>query len=89
MDEPQRGDEIITAGGIHGTVRRSTTTSVDVEIAPGRQCASTGGRSPRSAADEETAGAEAKPEERNEPDLARPKASLSRLLRVSATDVHT
>jgi preprotein translocase subunit YajC len=31
----QVGDEIITAGGIHGTVRELTDTTLRVEVAPG------------------------------------------------------
>jgi preprotein translocase YajC subunit len=35
QDEIEEGDEIITAGGIHGTVRESQEAELRVEIAPG------------------------------------------------------
>ena len=35
QDEIEAGDEIITAGGIHGTVRESGDAELRVEIAPG------------------------------------------------------
>ena len=61
------GDEILTAGGIHGTVKAIEGDIVHVEIAPGtlvridrRAVASAGGT-------EEMAEDEAKPEEGNEP----------------------
>ena len=61
------GDEILTAGGIHGTVRAIEGDIVHVEIAPGtlvridrRAVAAAGGT-------EEMAEDEAKPEEGNEP----------------------
>jgi preprotein translocase subunit YajC len=35
QDTVAAGDDVITAGGIHGTVREVTDDLVDVEIAPG------------------------------------------------------
>jgi preprotein translocase subunit YajC len=35
QDEIDEGDEIITAGGIHGTVRKTGEVELRVEIAPG------------------------------------------------------
>jgi preprotein translocase subunit YajC len=34
QDGVAAGDEVITAGGIHGTVRRADDDAVDLEIAP-------------------------------------------------------
>ncbi|WP_284851639.1 preprotein translocase subunit YajC [Corynebacterium rhinophilum] len=31
----QNGDRIVTAGGVHGVVRGTTDTSVDLEVSPG------------------------------------------------------
>jgi preprotein translocase subunit YajC len=67
QDNLSVGDEILTAGGIHGTVKAIEGDIVHVEIAPGtlvridrRAVAAAGGK-------EETAEDEAKPEEGNEP----------------------
>jgi preprotein translocase subunit YajC len=67
QDNLNVGDEILTAGGIHGTVKAIEGDIVHVEIAPGtlvridrRAVAAAGGA-------EETAEDEAKPEEGNEP----------------------
>ena len=35
QNDVEEGDEIITAGGIHGIVRRSSDAELRVEIAPG------------------------------------------------------
>jgi preprotein translocase subunit YajC len=35
QDDIEAGDEIITAGGIHGTVREAAETELRIEIAPG------------------------------------------------------
>jgi preprotein translocase subunit YajC len=35
QDQIAEGDEVITAGGIHGTVREASEEDVRVEIAPG------------------------------------------------------
>lgn len=67
QDKLRVGDEILTAGGIHGTVKAIEGDIVHVEIAPGtlvridrRAVAAAGGT-------EEMAEDEAKPEEGNEP----------------------
>jgi preprotein translocase subunit YajC len=67
QDSISVGEEILTAGGIHGTVKAIEGDIVHVEIAPGtlvrvdrRAVAAVGGT-------EETAEDEAKPEEGNEP----------------------
>jgi preprotein translocase subunit YajC len=67
QDKLRVGDEILTAGGIHGTVKAIEGDIVHVEIAPRtlvridrRAVAAAGGT-------EETAEDEAKPEEGNEP----------------------
>jgi len=35
QDDIEAGDEIITAGGIHGTVREAAEAELRIEIAPG------------------------------------------------------
>jgi preprotein translocase subunit YajC len=69
QDKLRVGDEILTAGGIHGTIKAIEGDIVHVEIAPGtlvrvdRRAVAAGGRT------EETAEDEAKPQEGSEPDL--------------------
>ena len=67
QDRLRSGDQILTAGGIHGTVKAIEGDVVHVEIAPGtlvrvdrRAVAAAGGA-------EESTEAEAKPEDGNEP----------------------
>jgi preprotein translocase subunit YajC len=67
QDKLRTGDEILTAGGIHGTVKAIEEDIVHVEIAPGtlvrvdrRAVAAVGGV-------EESPDEEAKPEDRSKP----------------------
>ena len=61
------GEEILTAGGIHGTVKAIEADIVHVEIAPGTLVRIDRRAVAAAGATEETAEDEAKPEEGNEP----------------------
>jgi preprotein translocase subunit YajC len=69
QDKLRVDDEILTAGGIHGTIKAIEGDIVHVEIAPrtlvrvDRRAVAAAGRT------EERAEAEAKPQEGSEPDL--------------------
>ena len=53
LSNVQIGDEIVTAGGIYGTVTDVDDSDVTVEIAPGTQCAWRSAQSPGFSDDEE------------------------------------